>query len=81
MRMKLTPAQWKILFSCVETKQLACSLLSDRENYRLEGSSAQFDELREAVSEALLRVGFDESYNPTSDGVILEELVDKFFVG
>lgn len=36
-------------------------------------------EIREAVSETLLRIGFDEQYNPTEEGWLLESMIDKFF--
>jgi hypothetical protein len=41
----------------------------------------QADDLREAVQDVLQVHGFDESYAPTQEGLVLERLVDKFFTG
>ena len=37
------------------------------------------EELREQVSDALLLSGFDEEYRATSEGKILEILIDKLY--
>lgn len=36
-------------------------------------------DLRECCSEYLLAIGFDENYQPNNIGIILENLIDKFF--
>lgn len=41
----------------------------------------QIDELRNLCGELLQLRGFDESYQPTEEGVLLEDLVDRFYVG
>ena len=35
-------------------------------------------EVREALIDRLLHVGFDKDYEPTPDGRMLEDLIDKF---
>lgn len=44
-------------------------------------SEDQSDELRDIFGEQLQMVGFDEKYNPTPEGEMLESLIDKFFIG
>ena len=36
------------------------------------------EEFREAFTEQLARVGFDEAYEPTPEGKLLEDLIDRF---
>lgn len=38
------------------------------------------DEIRDWASEELQKKGFDENYELTSEGEILEELIDAFYV-
>ena len=37
------------------------------------------EDFREAFTEQLAKFGFDESYNLTDEGKILEELIDHFY--
>lgn len=39
------------------------------------------DELRDLCGERLQTHGFDDKYDPTDEGVKLESLIDKLFVG
>lgn len=43
-------------------------------------TSAQAEEFRAAFTERLAQGGFDGQYSLTSEGVLLERLIDKFFV-
>lgn len=36
------------------------------------------EEIRDALTERLAKVGFDQAYEPTAEGVILEDLIDRF---
>ncbi|MEX0961247.1 MAG: hypothetical protein WDZ28_00100 [Simkaniaceae bacterium] len=49
--------------------------------YLLNISEDQADEIRDLCGEQLQVVGFDEKYEPTPEGEILEDLVDKFYIG
>jgi hypothetical protein len=80
MRLALTLVESDLLLGSTETSALASSIFVAGDEPVLEGTADQFDELREKVSDVLLRVGFDEDYKPTSDGIILERLIDKLFV-
>lgn len=44
----------------------------------LELSTVTAEEFREAFTEHLAKVGFDEAYEPTTDGKLLEDLIDRF---
>jgi hypothetical protein len=39
------------------------------------------EEFRSAFSDQLAKVGFGPDYEPTSEGRVLEELIDLFFLG
>jgi len=39
------------------------------------------EEFRSAFTDRLAKVGFDADYEPTDEGRILEELIDRFFLG
>jgi hypothetical protein len=38
------------------------------------------ERFREAFTEHLAKVGFDDGYEPTSEGKILEALIDRFYM-
>ena len=44
----------------------------------LELSSVAAEEFREAFTEQLAKIGFDEAYEPTAEGGLLEDLIDRF---
>lgn len=44
----------------------------------LEVSAATAEEFREAITEQLAKVGFDDAYEPTAEGRLLESLIDRF---
>lgn len=47
----------------------------------LEISAATAEEFREVFTEQLAKVGFDEAYEPTAEGKLLEGLIDHFHDG
>src|SRR5512136_2952361 len=51
------------------------------ENAFLHLTDEEADSLRDACGEQLQRIGFDKDYEPTDEGTILEDLIDKFFAG
>jgi len=51
------------------------------DSYLINISEDEADEIRDLCGEQLQLVGFDEKYEPTPEGKILEDLVDKFYVG
>lgn len=44
----------------------------------LDVSVAVAEQFREAFTEQLAKVGFDEAYEPTEEGRLLENLIDRF---
>lgn len=38
------------------------------------------ERFREVFTEHLAKVGFDEAYEPTSEGKVLEALIDRFYI-
>lgn len=66
------PEKLRSLFSKVQ-KQGASYLLKISEN--------EADQIRDLCGEHLQIVGFDEKYDLTPEGEVLEALVDKFFIG
>ena len=47
----------------------------------LEVGASKAEEFRDAFTEQLARVGFDEIYEPTAEGRLLEDLIDRFLEG
>jgi hypothetical protein len=62
-------------------RKLLFSSKQDDDKYSLKISEDQADEIRDLCGEQLQIIGFDKKYELTSEGKILESLVDKFFVG
>ncbi len=51
------------------------------ENFLLTIDEDSASEIRDECGEHLQMVGFDKNDNPTEKGLILEDLIDKFFIG
>lgn len=49
--------------------------------FLLKMSDSLASEIRDLCGVQLQRVGFDVNYDPTPEGVILEDLIDRFFIG
>jgi hypothetical protein len=47
----------------------------------LDVSAATAEEFREVLTGQLAKVGFDEAYEPTAEGRLLEDLIDRFYEG
>lgn len=78
MRIQITAYDRDLLLSHPETKTLARQLLTDE--CVLVGTPSQYNEMRDACSELLQRIGFDESYAPTKEGLVLERLIDELLI-
>ena len=66
------------------SKDLEFSVLVERKNedvVALHVSEDQADKIRDLCNEKLQIVGFDEDYNLTNEGKILDHLIDKFYFG
>ena len=51
------------------------------DKYLIKISEDQADKIRDLCGEQLQIVGFDEKYELTSEGKILDSLIDKFYIG
>jgi hypothetical protein len=57
----------------------AQSLGSDRHTVQISRDVAE--QFRSAFTERLAKAGFDADYEPTSEGELLEQLIDRFYRG
>jgi hypothetical protein len=85
MQVRLTSEEFEYLLKCTFLGQAERSLLMKAtrtgENYLVDVSVEEADSIRDACGEQLQRAGFDEKYAATTEGAILERLIDKFFGG
>jgi hypothetical protein len=84
MRIKLSEKEIKLLREAIEKCEIKPTyklLFLETNNYQLEGLEDDLIDLRECCSDYLMLVGFDENYNPTEEGKILEDLIDKLSTG
>jgi len=51
---------------------------SDKFRLRLDTTAAE--KMRASLTELLARAGFGEDYSPTKEGLVLEELIDRFYI-
>jgi hypothetical protein len=61
-------------------RKLFFSSVRKKKSFLLNISEEQADEIRDLCGDQLQLVGFDERYEPTTEGLILESLMDKFYV-
>jgi len=83
MQIKLSIDEYNFLkdsiFLSTDWKNLIESLSQKNDDYFIIFiSEDQSDELRDIFGEQLQLNGFDENYNPTPEGELLESLIDKF---
>lgn len=71
----------KALFLPDKLRQLFFLAERNNNSYLFNISEDQADEIRDLCGEQLQLVGFDDKYEPTPEGKILEDLVDKFYIG
>ena len=84
MEIRVSSEQAKLLLANAETHDLTARLLRndvDETKITLSGSLDELDALRDACSDLLLRIGFDESYTATPAGSMLEDVIDKLYIG
>lgn len=53
--------------------------VNNNSNYTLHVSSDIAEKFRDAFTERLAKVGFNEQYEPTAEGKMLEQLIDDFY--
>lgn len=78
MKVDLSEAERQLLLAHAETSRLTREIL-DKNNGESDTNCLR-DQLREACSDLLQRIGFDEHYTPTEAGVALERLIDRLLI-
>jgi hypothetical protein len=82
---KLNQAEYSYLckasFLPDRLRQLFFLTKREENAYKLNITEDQADEIRDLCGEQLQLVGFDEKYDLTPEGEMLENLVDKFYIG
>lgn len=84
MEARISYEQGQLLIANEETRDLFVHLAGsgiEDASIVLSGTLDELDELREACSDLLLRIGFDENYKATPTGSMLESLIDQLFFG
>lgn len=86
MKKVLNYLEVKLLLKIVEIDSSTndfLQLLSSNKNgkYQIEATEDDLSTLRDQCLDYLLMVGFDKDYEPTEEGKILEELIDKLYTG
>jgi hypothetical protein len=79
---KLTREDIQFMFKELSMPEYLRTALEDVANNKKGGLSDEMaDELRDLCAERLDTHGFDPEYSPTAVGKILENLIDKLYVG
>lgn len=85
MKVKLTKEEFELLcsgkFLPSHLSDVVIKAVFQGRHYLLDVSDDAADEIRDFCGEQLQRQGFDENYNPTREGNLLESLIDKFYIG
>jgi hypothetical protein len=81
-RVKLTPEEIELFLGWPSaSEQVKNNIISsDAKNTILEVTESGADTLRDLCGDRLQVEGFDENYQPTKLGRILESLIDKLYV-
>lgn len=84
LKIRLNSDEYNYIYKTkfLDEKYLKLFSLPQKEdnNYLLMFSEDQADELRDLFGEQLQKTGFDEKYELTKTGEILESLIDKFYI-
>lgn len=79
MIVKLTKLQLSVLSESPETAHLLPRFLRMEPEPVLDGDGLPLSDFRDACADVLMRMGFDERYEPNAIGMAMEDLVDKLF--
>lgn len=86
MKVPLNQIEVDLLLKAVEidsSPETFLKFITSHKNgkYTLEATEDDFIKWRDQCMDYLLMVGFDKDYNPTKEGEILEDLIDKLYTG
>lgn len=81
----LSADEWQYLQRLTARDEMLASWLgpwanTHSERHSITLSRAEADTLRERLTTQLALIGFDENYEPTEEGRIIEDLIDKLFI-
>ena len=80
---RLSKQEQQMLASTVQMpdslRAVVRSALPVGESWRLELAAPVAEQIRDCCADTLLQISFDEHYEPTKEGHILEALIDRFF--
>ena len=83
MTIRLSQQEQQMLASTVQMPEslraVVRSALPVGESWQLELAAPVAEQIRDCCADTLLQFGFDEHYEPTKEGHILEALIDRFF--
>lgn len=77
----LNPEEYEVLLSVCEGQPLPEPIRASVRKIQLDLTPDLADRVRDMCGDELAVSGFDENYNLTPRGRILETLVDKLFIG
>lgn len=86
MKVKINKEEFELLSSGqllpddLRRKVIKGASLQNNGIHILEVSDDDADLIRDYCGDQLQKIGFDENYDPTKEGRILESLIDKLFV-
>jgi hypothetical protein len=84
-KIRLTAQQAGYLTDLIASDSLFAELIRSHPNIRLGDDGIALDRtdaerISDYFSDRLAKVGFDASYEPNDEGVLLESLIDKLFL-
>ncbi len=77
----LSSAQSKYLSDAIYLPSDLREIVASQPGGALQIDGEVAERFRSAFTDQLAQVGFDSDYAPTSEGAVLEELIDAFFNG
>jgi hypothetical protein len=84
MKITINEEELRVLVEACKAEGCLLSIpaerLDDKSGYILVLSEDDANTFRDVCGEHLPLVGFDDDYNPNAKGLVLENLIDKFFV-
>lgn len=77
MKIRISEEVRNLLFAHRETSELAELILHGPGGLVVGGEQEIRDDFRDACEDLLTRIGFDDNYQPTQEGALLESLIEQ----
>ncbi|HTE02122.1 MAG TPA: hypothetical protein VK668_22695 [Mucilaginibacter sp.] len=81
MNIQLTSTEFNYLILTFFTERPDFRMFAGSDNVLSNIDEDVVDEIRDWAGERLQKVGFDENYDLNQEGVILDSIVDKLYIG